>query len=123
VSNRRRATTARSHPRPAVEARQPPRARPFGGRARARRRSHDVLTRLHAMPRWVVPGATVVLVLVGMTASTVVGVLSLVALAAFMGWLAYLAWPELTAGGRTVRGAVLCLVVATALARATGLLA
>jgi hypothetical protein len=80
-----------------------------------------VLKRLHAMPPWTVPVATVVLVLVGMTAGPVVGGLCLAALAGFLGWLSYLAWPEVSTGGRIARMLVLGMVAGVALARLLGL--
>jgi hypothetical protein len=115
VSNRRRSAATRSQPRAHQPA--PRRSRPFGGRARGGRRSYEVLKRLHAMPRWTVPLATVVLVFVGLFAGPVVGGLCLLAVAAFLGWLAYLAWPQLSRGGRVARALVLGMVTGVAVAR------
>lgn len=85
------------------------------------RRSYAALTRLHAMPRWTVPVATVVLVFVGLYAGPILGGICLLVVAAFLGWLAYLAWPRLGGIGRVGRCLVLALVTGVALARLTGL--
>lgn len=79
-----------------------------------------MLKRLHAMPRWAVPVATVVLVFVGLYAGPVLGGLCLLAVSGFLGWLAYLAWPQLSRAARIARGAVLGLVAGVALARLLG---
>jgi hypothetical protein len=121
VSNRRRTGTDRSPSGGGGAASRPTRSRPFGGRARANQRSYAALTRLHAMPRWTVPLATVVLVFVGLYAGPVLGGLCLLAVAAFLGWLAYLAWPQLSRGGRLGRSLVLGLLAGVALARLLGL--
>lgn len=79
-----------------------------------------MLTRLHAMPRWTVPLATVVLVFVGLFTGPVLGGLCLLVVAAFLGWLAYLAWPQLSRGGRIGRSLVLGILTGVALARMSG---
>jgi hypothetical protein len=120
VSNRRRTSADRSHPHGAHH--QPTaRSRPFGGRARVQQRSYAALTRLHAMPRWTVPVATVVLVFVGLYAGPVLGGICLLVVAAFLGWLAYLAWPQMGGGGRVSRCLVLGVLAGFAVARLTGL--
>ncbi len=121
MSNRRRTPTDRTRSHTGAQQPHRPRSRPFGGRARGGRRSYAVLTRLHAMPRWTVPVATVVLVFVGLFAGPVVGGLCLLAVAAFLGWLAYLAWPQLSRGARVARALVLGMVTGVALARLLGL--
>jgi hypothetical protein len=73
------------------------------------------------MPRWAIPLATAVLVFVGLSADAVIGGLCLLAVAGFLGWLAYLGWPELSRGQRLVRVLVLGLVTGVALARLLGL--
>lgn len=128
VSNRRRTGADRSHPRAnsgahprsAAQRGRRPQSRPFGGRPRVHRRSYAVLTRLHAMPRWTVPLATVVLVFVGLFTGPVLGGLCLLVVAAFLGWLAYLAWPQLSRGGRIGRSLVLGILTGVALARMFG---
>jgi hypothetical protein len=121
VSNRRRTPADRSHPHGGSHHPQTAPSRPFGGRGRVHERSYAALTRLHAMPRWTVPVATVVLVFVGLYAGPVLGGICLLVVAAFLGWLAYLAWPKLGSGGRVGRCLVLGLLAGFALARLTGL--
>jgi hypothetical protein len=75
---------------------------------------------MHAMPRWTVPLATVVLVFVGLYAGPVLGGLCLLTVAAFLGWLAYLAWPQMSRGARVVRALVLGVLAGIALARLLG---
>jgi len=119
VSNRRRTAADKAQPHQSHHHDRA-QARPFGGRPRGGVRSYAALKRLHAMPRWTVPLATVVLVFVGLSAGPVIGFLCLLAIAAFLGWLAYLAWPEMSRGSRTVRALLLGLVTGAALARMFG---
>jgi hypothetical protein len=121
VSNRRRTSADRATSYTASHPSTRRRSRPFGGRARGGPRSYAVLKRLHAMPRWTIPLSTVVLVFVGLFAGRVLGGLCLLAVAAFLGWLAYLAWPQLSRGARLLRMLVLGLVVGAAVARLSGL--
>lgn len=66
-------------------------------------RSADLLTRLQAMPRLVVPVAALVLLLVGLLAPATFGVAALVPLTLLVAWLATLSWPTLDRGGRVLR--------------------
>ena len=79
-----------------------------------------MLKRLHAMPRWTIPLATVVLVFVGVYAGPLIGGLCLLVLAAFLSWLAYLAWPQLKTRDRLIRLLVLGLLTGAALAQFLG---
>jgi hypothetical protein len=79
-----------------------------------------MLKRLHAMPRWTIPLATVVLVFVGVFAGAVIGGLCLLVLAAFLGWLAYLAWPQLKRRDRLIRLLVLGMLTGVAVAQLSG---
>ncbi|MEQ4723275.1 DUF6703 family protein [Nonomuraea sp. B19D2] len=68
------------------------------------------------VPRWVAPAILVILLLTGFAVSNWLGGLAALVVLAFVGWLAYLSWPSLGAGGRLLRVAVLiflALVVAT----------
>lgn len=121
MSNRRRTAADRARSYVASHPSTRRRSRPFGGRPRGGSRSYAVLKRLHAMPRWTIPLATVVLVFVGLYAGPVVGGLCLLALAAFLGWLAFLAWPRLGLGGRVVRALVVALLTGVALAQLFGI--
>jgi hypothetical protein len=120
VSNRRRTPADRSPPHGPSQHPTSTQSRPFGGRARVHQRSYAALTRLHALPRWTVPVATVVLVFVGLYSGPVLGGICLLVVAAFLGWLAYLAWPQLGGGGRVGRCLVLVLLAGLALGRLTG---
>ncbi|MGH3354958.1 MAG: DUF6703 family protein [Nocardioidaceae bacterium] len=84
------------------------------------RRSYALLARLHRMPRWVVPAATVLLVLAGLYAGPVLGGLCLLLVAVFLLWLAYLAWPQLGRGARLVRLLMLAIVTGVAVTRILG---
>ncbi|CAA9339441.1 MAG: hypothetical protein AVDCRST_MAG61-3391 [uncultured Friedmanniella sp.] len=86
-------------------------------RASVERSSRPLLLRLHGLPRAVVPLGTVVLVLVGVLAPRAVGLLALTLVGLFVGWIAYLSWPAVSASGRLVRVAMVALVVALALTR------
>jgi len=75
--------------------------------------SHPLLMRLHALPGWVVPLATLVLLLAGLLFEGVVGFVFLMVVAVFLGWLLVLSWSAVTASGRLLR---LAAVVAVAVA-------
>jgi hypothetical protein len=62
--------------------------------------SYPLLVRLHQLPRWVVTGGLVVLLVGGLLAPKPWGPAFLAIVVALMGWLSYLAWPE---GDRTRR--------------------
>jgi hypothetical protein len=86
-------------------------------------RSELVLARLHALPRLTVPAIVLVLTVAGLLAPPPIGVPCLVILAAFLGWLAWLAWPKLDPTGRLLRALVVGMLVGAAIARGTGALA
>lgn len=79
------------------------------------RRSAVPLVLLHNAPRWVLPVAMVGVFFAGLLLSGVTGALLLAVLAAFFGWLAFLAWPRLRLPERIMR----CVVVATLLGLGT----
>jgi hypothetical protein len=60
------------------------------------------------------------LMLVGLTAGLPYALPALAIAAAFVAWLAYLSWPVLTSGGRTLRIAMIGLVVGAAVGRTAG---
>jgi hypothetical protein len=78
---------------------------------------HGLLLRLSRLPRLVVPGAVLVLVVAGLAAPAWVGVPCLVVVAAFLGWLATVSWPVLESGGRTLRVLTVTLLLAAAAGR------
>ncbi|MBF8191133.1 hypothetical protein ITP53_36580 [Nonomuraea sp. K274] len=68
------------------------------------------------VPRWVAPAVLVVLLLIGFAVANPLGGLAALVVLAFVGWLAYLSWPSLGAGGKLLRVAMLAflaLLVAT----------
>lgn len=86
-------------------------------------RSQVLLARLHALPRLTIPAAVLILTVVGLLAPPVIGVLCLLILALFLGWLAALAWPRLDSAGRLLRALAVGLLVGAAIGRATGAIA
>ena len=120
MSNRRRTASDRERSYTAHHPSAHPRSRPFGGRTRGGARSYAVLKRLHAMPRWTIPLATIVLVFVGIYGGAVLGGLCLLVLAGFLGWLAYLAWPQLRQRDRLLRALVLGVLTGAAVTRLFG---
>ncbi len=121
MSNRRRTAADRARSYSAQHPSTHGSSRPFGGRPHGGTRSYAVLKRLHAMPRWTIPLATIVLVFVGIYGGVLLGGLCLLALAGFLGWLAYLAWPQLKQRERLLRALVLGLLVGAAVTRLFGL--
>jgi hypothetical protein len=86
-------------------------------------RSRGPLLVLSRQPKWLVPAIMVILVLVGLAAPVPYAVVALALLVAFVGWLAFLSWPVLATAHRALRLFVLAVMVAVAVARATGALA
>lgn len=73
---------------------------------------------LATRPRWVPFVVVLALLLGGLFAPPAIGIALLVLLFAFLGWITYLAWPQLPAGGRGARLLVLALVVVAIVQRA-----
>ena len=86
-------------------------------RTSVERTSRPLLVRMHAMPRPLVPLATVVLVAVGVLAPPAIGLVALAVVALFVAWIAYLSWPAVATGGRLLRVAMVALVVVLGLTR------
>jgi hypothetical protein len=74
------------------------------------------------LPSYVVPGAMLVLMVVGLSAPLALAVPALVIAALFVGWLAYLSWRVLDAKGRLLRVVMVALVIGALVGRVTGLL-
>ena len=81
-------------------------------------RSAVPLAWLASKPRWVPFVLVLALLVGGLLLPGPVGVVLLVLLLVLLGWLTFLAWPQLTGGARVARLAVLALVVAAAVQRA-----
>jgi len=84
------------------------------GQRRLAAASHPVLLRLHALPGWVVPLATLALLLAGLFAGGVIGFVCLAVLGTFLGWLLALSWPALAPGGRLLRLTTVLAILAAA---------
>lgn len=82
-------------------------------------RSVAPLQALTAMPKWAVFLAVLAVVVGGLLLTGLPAFVLLGALALFLGWLAYLAWPALRPGQRVLRLATVFLVAAAAIARFT----
>jgi len=94
-----------------------PAAAPSSLRARLEGASRPLLVRLTALPKQVVPLATVVLFAVAVLAPAPVAVVALVVIGLFLVWLTFLAWPAVGAGGKVLRLAMVGLVVVLGLTR------
>ena len=80
-------------------------------------RSAVPLAWLASRPRWVPFVLVLALLVGGLFAPPLLGVVLLVALLLLLGWLTFLAWPQLTGGARAARLAVLALVVVAVVQR------
>ncbi len=84
------------------------------------RRSAVPLVWLHRSPRWLSPVLLGVLFVAGLLAPGPVGGLCLLAVALFLGWLAYLTWPSLDPRQRSPRVLVVGVIGVLAVARFLG---
>lgn len=82
-----------------------------GLRQKAERRSAAPLVFLFQLPRWIAPVVLVVLLLVGFAVPSFWGGLAVLPVIGFVGWLAYMSWPSLGAGGRLLRVALLTFLI------------
>lgn len=87
-------------------------ARPGSVRARVEATSRPALVRLTRLPRLLVPALFGVLVIVALAAPTPVALLATLVVVGFVGWLTYLSWPAITAGGRVFRMVTFGLLLA-----------
>ena len=81
------------------------------------RRSAPALIWLKSKPTALLPVVSVALLLGGLVAPPLLGVVLLLALLAVVGWLTYLSWPVVEGGARVVRVLTLGLLVAAVLSR------
>lgn len=86
-------------------------------RTRVEEASRPLLTRLHALPRLVVPLATVVLVAIGALAPLPYAWFGFGLAFLLLVWIAYLSWPVATSGGKLMRVAMLLLLLGLAASR------
>ncbi|TXK44023.1 hypothetical protein FR742_25970 [Nonomuraea sp. C10] len=89
-----------------------------GMRKAVERRSAAPMAFLYTqVPRWVTPAVMVVLLLAGIAVQNWLGGLAVLPVVVFVGWLAYLSWPSLGAGGKLLRVAMLTFLVLVVLTR------
>ena len=72
--------------------------------------SRSLLTRLHRLPRLLLPLVTGILFAVGVLGPLTIALIALAAIFVFVTWLAYLSWPAVTAGGKLMRLLMVMLV-------------
>ena len=78
--------------------------------------SAPTLLRIHALPKFLVPGMIAVLMLLGLFSPAPYSGIALTGVCIFIGWLMYLSWPLLDSKARVIRFLVfLILVAATAI--------
>ncbi|GLW08642.1 hypothetical protein Misp01_37720 [Microtetraspora sp. NBRC 13810] len=77
-------------------------------------RSAAPLVFLFGLPRWILPVVMVVLLLIGFAVPYWAGAVAVLPVIAFVGWLAYMSWPSLGAGGRLLRVALLTFLILVA---------
>nr|WP_046469075.1 DUF6703 family protein [Allosalinactinospora lopnorensis] len=75
------------------------------------RRSAVPLVWLHNAPRWILPVSMAAVFVGGLLLAGIAGAVLLTLLAAFFGWLAFLAWPNLRTGERAMRVIVIVTLV------------
>lgn len=102
-------------PRPSQPGRNP--------RGNVERASFPILTRLLAVPRWLLVILIASCLLLGLSLTgplAILGSLFLLIVATFLGWLLMLSWPVLTPGRRIVRLVVVLAVAGLAVLKALG---
>lgn len=114
VRTRAPGLTAARRPTPALPD------KPSGIGASLGRASTAVLLWLSRAPRWLVGLVAAAVLLGGLIAPLPWGPLLLGLVTLFLGWLLFLAWPALDAGGRAIRAAVVVLAFAATIGRAVG---
>lgn len=86
-------------------------------RKEVERVSRPLLVRLSSLPKFVVPIFTIALLAIGVLAPTVIGVIALVLVLLWMGWLAYLSWPAVGTGPKLMRLATVALLAIAVVVR------
>ena len=74
---------------------------------------------LHQQPVWLLPLVVALLLVVGLAVPGWIGAAALVLVAAFLGWLAALSWPQTPTRGRLLRVAAVVGVLVVAVIQAT----
>lgn len=84
------------------------------------RRSALPIAFIQGLPRWTVPVALAVLLIMGMVLQGWPAGLPLLVVAAVIGWLGYLSWPVLDASGRVMRLVALAILLVFAAGHLSG---
>jgi hypothetical protein len=92
---------------------------PSSGRQGLQRRSALPLAYLRHLPGWLVPTVLAALLVTGLAVKGWPGTVALCAVAAFLGWLAFLSWPTLAGRGRLGRVVTIAGLLAVAALQAT----
>lgn len=79
--------------------------------------SRPALVRLTALPRLVVPLATLALIAVGAFTPLPIAIPAFAVVFVFIAWISYLSWPAVTTGGKVIRAAMLVLILILAITR------
>jgi hypothetical protein len=74
---------------------------------------------LRHLPAWVAPMVLAAVLVAGLAVRGWAGAIALCAVAAFLGWLAYLSWPRLAGPGRLGRVVAIVVLLAVAVLMAT----
>jgi len=90
-----------------------------GARRALEKASAKPIAFLHQLPAWLVPIVLAGLFVAGALAAGWAGAVALGLVAAFIGWLASLSWPTLSAPGRLLRVAIISVLLALALWQAS----
>ena len=90
-----------------------------GTRRRIELASARPLVLLHQLPVWLTPVLVAALLVTGLAVPGAVGAIALLLVAAFLGWLAALSWPQTKGAGRLMRVAAVAGVLAVAIIQAT----
>ena len=92
---------------------------PSEGRRSVEQRSAVPLLYLRHLPAWVPPIVLAALFVTGLALRGWAGAIALCAVAAFLGWLAYLSWPRLAGPGRLGRVVAVAFLLGLAAVMAT----
>jgi hypothetical protein len=92
---------------------------PSSAREALPRRSALPLAYLRQLPAWLVPTVLAALLVAGLAVKGWPGTVALCAVAAFLGWLAFLSWPTLAGRGRLGRVVTIAGLLAVAALQAT----
>ncbi len=106
----------RSH---TVSTNRPAAPRPPSARRPPAQRSAAPLIYLRQLPAWLPPTVLAALLVAGLAVRGWAGAVMLCAVAAFLGWLAFLSWPRLAGRGRLGRAVVIAVLLGLAAFQAT----